>query len=46
MILPSHCAITLQAKRFSADEHNALIRVCGNAGNVIETREHNGEFKE
>jgi hypothetical protein len=26
--------------------HNAVIRVCDEAGNVIETHEHKGDFKE
>jgi hypothetical protein len=26
--------------------HDAVIRVCDVAGNVIETREHKGDFKE
>ena len=26
--------------------HDAVIRVYGEAGNVIETHEHNGDFKE
>ena len=33
------------AKCFSRS-HNAVIRVYDEAGNVIETREHAGEFKE
>src|SRR5262249_37647547 len=30
----------------SSRSHDAVIRVCGNAGNVIETHEHAGQFKE
>ncbi len=33
------------AKHFSRS-HDAVIRVYDNAGNVIETLEHNGDFKE
>jgi hypothetical protein len=31
---------------FTAGSHDAVIRVCDEAGNVIETHEHAGEFKE
>jgi hypothetical protein len=34
-----------QAKFFSRS-HNAVIRVCDAAGDVIETHEHAGEFKQ
>ena len=35
------------ATRFTtADPHDALIRVYDGAGNVIETHEHKGDFKE
>jgi len=34
-----------QAKFYTLS-HNAVIRVYDEAGNVIETREHAGEFKE
>jgi hypothetical protein len=30
----------------SSRSHDAVIRVYDHAGNVIETREHKGEFKE
>jgi hypothetical protein len=33
------------AKTFSPS-HDAVIRVCDAAGNVIETHEHKGDFKE
>ena len=29
-----------------SQSHDAVIRVCDSAGNVIETHEHAGEFKE
>ena len=32
--------------KHSSRSHDAVIRVYNNAGNVIETHEHAGEFKE
>src|SRR5690348_10902643 len=32
--------------KFYSRSHDAVIRVCDEAGNVIETHEHAGEFKE
>jgi len=32
--------------KFRSRSHNAVIRVYDNAGNVIETFEHTGDFKE
>jgi hypothetical protein len=32
--------------KFYSRSHNAVIRVCDEAGNVIDTHEHAGEFKE
>jgi hypothetical protein len=32
--------------KFFSRSHNAVIRVYDEAGNVIETREHMGDFKE
>jgi len=32
--------------KFYSRSHEAVIRVCDEAGNVIETHEHKGEFKE
>ena len=46
MIGPSDCAQVLPAKRFSAAHMIAVIRVYDEAGNVIETHEHKGDFKE
>ncbi len=31
--------------KFRSRSHDAVIRVCDDAGNVIETRKHAGEFK-
>jgi len=31
---------------FFSRSHDAVIRVCDEAGNVIETHEHTGQFKE
>jgi hypothetical protein len=39
--------MTLLATRsFSSRSHDAVIRVCDQSGNVIETHEHKGDFKE
>ncbi len=32
--------------KFYSRSHDAVIRVCDDAGNVSETHEHAGEFKE
>jgi hypothetical protein len=32
--------------KFFSRSHDVVIRVCDSAGNVIETHEHAGEFKE
>jgi hypothetical protein len=32
--------------KFRAAQHDSVIRVYDHAGNVIETHEHKGEFKE
>ena len=32
--------------KFFSRSHNAVIRVYDEAGNVIETQEHEGDFKE
>jgi hypothetical protein len=32
--------------KFYSDSHDAVIRVYDDAGNVIETHKHAGEFKE
>ena len=46
MILPSHCAKGFAGKKFFRRSRNAVIRVYDAAGNVIETHEHKGQFKE
>jgi hypothetical protein len=33
-------------RSITADQEDAVIRVCDEAGNVIETHEHAGDFKE
>jgi hypothetical protein len=35
-----------QHNRLHSRSHDAVIRVCDSAGNVIETHEHNGDFRE
>jgi hypothetical protein len=45
MIGRSDCGKLLRAKRFSAVQKDAVIRVYDEAGNVTETHEHAGEFK-
>jgi len=32
--------------KFCSRSHDAVIRVCDEAGNVIQTHEHKGDFKE
>jgi hypothetical protein len=32
--------------KFRSRSHDSVIRVCDEAGNVIETQEHKGDFKE
>jgi hypothetical protein len=36
----------IEYAKFYSRSRNAVIRVCDDVGNVIETREHAGEFKE
>jgi hypothetical protein len=36
----------LATRRIAADSHDAVIRVYDAAGNMIETHEHAGNFKE
>jgi hypothetical protein len=38
--------IAIGYAKFSSRSHDAVIRVYGAAGNVIETHEHTGDFKE
>jgi hypothetical protein len=39
-------AATNKALQVFSRSHDAVIRVCDDEGNVIETHEHKGEFKE
>jgi hypothetical protein len=44
---PSHRMLdAIDYAKFYSRSHNAVIRVFDDAGNVIETHEHAGEFKE
>jgi hypothetical protein len=36
----------IRAAKFFSRSHDAVIRVYDGAGNVIETHEHKGDFKE
>ena len=40
------CSCVLLCKKFRSRSHDAVIRLFDNAGNVIDTHEHAGEFKE
>ena len=42
----SRAAIAIDYAEFFSRSHNAVIRVYDQAGNVIETHEHAGEFEE
>ena len=46
LIASSDCGKLLPVKRFAAVYRDAVIRVYDEAGSVIETQEHTGEFKE
>jgi hypothetical protein len=39
-------ALNLSTTKFSSRSHDAVIRVYDNTGNVIETHEHAGDFKD
>ena len=43
---PNAAANAIGYAKHRSRSHDAVIRVYGEAGNVIETREHKGEFKE
>ena len=43
---PSAVSNAIGYAKFSSRSHDAVIRVYDTAGNVIETREHKGDFKE
>jgi len=40
------CKIAIGYAKFYSRSHDAVIRVYDEAGNVIETHEHAGDFKE
>jgi hypothetical protein len=44
--LLANCVIQLMHAKFCSRSHDAVIRVYDDAGNVIETHEHAGDFKE
>jgi len=43
---PTAVSNAISYAKFRSRSHNAVIRVYDAAGNVIETHEHAGEFKE
>jgi hypothetical protein len=43
---PNAASNAVDCAKFFGRSHRAVIRLYGAAGNVIETREHAGEFKE
>jgi hypothetical protein len=43
---PSAIGNTIGYAKFRSRSHDAVIRVYDEAGNVIETHEHTGEFKD
>jgi hypothetical protein len=43
---PDAISNAVHSAKFFSDSHDAVIRVYDEAGNVIETHEHKGEFKE
>jgi hypothetical protein len=43
---PNAVSNAISYARFRSRSHNAVIRVYDEAGNVIETHEHTGDFKE
>jgi hypothetical protein len=43
---PNAISNAVSYAKFFSRSHHAVIRVYGDAGNVIETREHKGDFKE
>jgi hypothetical protein len=44
--LLANCVIQLMHAKFYSRSNDAVIRVYDEAGNVIETHEHAGDFKE
>jgi hypothetical protein len=45
-IEPDAISNAVHSAKFFSDSHDAVIRVYDEAGNVIKTHEHAGEFKE
>ena len=43
---PDAVSNAIDYAKFFSRSHDAVIRVHGDAGNVIETHEHAGDFKE
>ena len=43
---PNAIKDAIEFAKFFSRSHPAVIRVCAEAGNLIETHEHAGEFKE
>jgi len=43
---PSALSNAIEYAQFLSRSHDAVIRVYDEAGNVIETHQHTGEFKE
>jgi hypothetical protein len=43
---PDAVSNAIEYAKFNSRSHDALIRVYDDAGNVIETHEHKGDFKE
>jgi hypothetical protein len=43
---PNAVSNAVEYAKFYSRSHDAVIRVYDDAGNVIETHEHNGDFKE
>jgi len=43
---PSAVSTAIACAKFHSRSHDAVIRVYDEAGNVIETHEHTGDFKE
>jgi hypothetical protein len=46
LVLAKSAKASLKTQRAESRSHHAVIRVYDSAGNVIETYEHAGEFKE
>jgi hypothetical protein len=46
LVFQHYRQLVLPGQKFRSRSHNAVIRVYDEAGNVIETHEHRGGFKE